>query len=109
MSLRDLKTNLKSLRYGNDLQGGGDSGLPYITTDVDTQLTNIASIDLRGPVKDLLKSAGIDIPSIANITTNNILNKDSGFIIVGIASLLSLGYIIQIPFAPSDGITRINL
>ena len=93
MSLRDLQTNLKSLRYGNDLQGGGDSGLPYITTDVDTQLTNIASIDLRGPVKDLLKSAGIDIPSIANITTNNILNKDSGFIRGGTAGAAKTGLI----------------
>jgi hypothetical protein len=93
MSLRDLKTNLKSLRYGNDLQGGGDSGLPYITTDVDTQLTNIASIDLRGPVKDLLKSAGIDIPSIANITTNNILNKDSGFIRGGTVGAAKTGLI----------------
>ena len=93
MSLRDLQTNLKSLRYGNDLQGGGDSGLPYITTDVDTQRTNIASIDLRGPVKDLLKSAGIDIPSIANITTNNILNKDSGFIRGGTAGAAKTGLI----------------
>jgi hypothetical protein len=93
MSLRDLQTNLKSLRYGNDLQGGGDSGLPYITTDVDTQLTNIASIDLRGPVKDLLKSAGIDIPSIANITTNNILNKDSGFIRGGTVGAAKTGLI----------------
>ena len=93
MSLRDLQTNLKSLRYGNDLQGGGDSGLPYITTDVDTQLTNIASIDLRGPVKDLLKSAGIDIPSIANITTNNILNKDSGFVRGGTVGAAKTGLI----------------
>jgi hypothetical protein len=93
MSLRDLQTNLKSLRYGNDLQGGGDSGLPYITTDVDTQLTNIASIDLRGPVKDLLKSAGVDIPSIANITTNNILNKDSGFIRGGTVGAAKTGLI----------------
>ena len=93
MSLRDLQTNLKSLRYGNDLQGGGDSGLPYITTDVDTQRTNIASIDLRGPVRDLLKSAGIDIPSIANITTNNILNKDSGFIRGGTVGAAKTGLI----------------
>lgn len=30
MSLINLKTNLKSLRFGNDVQGGGSSGLPYI-------------------------------------------------------------------------------
>jgi hypothetical protein len=30
MGLVDLKSNLKSLRFGNDTQGGGSSGLPYI-------------------------------------------------------------------------------
>jgi len=30
--LVDLKTDLKSLRYGNDQPGGGSSGLPYIQT-----------------------------------------------------------------------------
>ena len=30
MPLLDLKTNLKSLKYGNDRPGGGDSGQPYI-------------------------------------------------------------------------------
>lgn len=30
MALINLNTNLKSLRFGNDIQGGGSSGLPYI-------------------------------------------------------------------------------
>ena len=30
MGLINLHTNLKSLRFGNDIQGGGSSGLPYI-------------------------------------------------------------------------------
>jgi len=34
MPLLDLKTDLKSLKYGSDRPGGGDSGLPYITTDI---------------------------------------------------------------------------
>ena len=34
MPLINLQTNLKSLRYGADRQGGGDSGLPYIQTDI---------------------------------------------------------------------------
>lgn len=92
MSLRDLQTNLKSLRYGNDLQGGGDSGLPYITTDVDTQRTNIASIDLRGPVRDLLKAANININNIS-VTTSNILNKDNGFIRGGTTGAVNTGLI----------------
>jgi len=32
MGLINLKTNLKSLKFGNDTQGGGSSGLPYIKT-----------------------------------------------------------------------------
>lgn len=34
MPLLDLKTDLKSLKYGADRPGGGDSGLPYIKTDI---------------------------------------------------------------------------
>ena len=34
MGLINLKTDLKSLRYGNDRIGGGDSGQPYITTAI---------------------------------------------------------------------------
>ena len=36
MALRDLQTNLKSLRYGKDTVGGGTSNEPYITTSIDT-------------------------------------------------------------------------
>ena len=34
MGLINLKTDLKSLRYGNDRIGSGDSGQPYITTAI---------------------------------------------------------------------------
>lgn len=34
MPLINLQTNLKSLKYGHDRQGGGDSGLPYIQTNI---------------------------------------------------------------------------
>jgi hypothetical protein len=36
MPLLDLKTDLKSLKYGQDTPGGGDSGQPYIKTDINT-------------------------------------------------------------------------
>ena len=36
MALRDLQTNLKSLRYGKDTIGGGKSKEPYITTSINT-------------------------------------------------------------------------
>lgn len=32
--LLTLRTNLKSLKYGQDRPGGGDSGQPFITTDI---------------------------------------------------------------------------
>ena len=34
--LLTLKTDLKSLKYGQDTPGGGDSGQPYIKTDINT-------------------------------------------------------------------------
>ncbi len=34
MGLIDLKTNLRSLKYGNDRPGGGSSGQPYIVTPI---------------------------------------------------------------------------
>lgn len=34
MSLLELKTNLTSLKFGNDRPEGGDSGLPYIKTEM---------------------------------------------------------------------------
>jgi len=36
MSLIDLKTDLKSLKYGNDQPGGGNSGQPYQKVDINT-------------------------------------------------------------------------
>jgi hypothetical protein len=39
MGLVNLKTDLKSLRYGNDRPGDGSSGQPYITTPIPDGLT----------------------------------------------------------------------
>jgi hypothetical protein len=36
MPLLDLKTDLKSLKYGSDRPGGGDSGQPYQKVDINT-------------------------------------------------------------------------
>jgi len=36
MPLIDLKTDLKSLKYGQDRPGGGDSNQPYIKVDINT-------------------------------------------------------------------------
>lgn len=45
MPLIDLKTNLKTLKYGMDQPGGGSSGLPYIQT----RMAPINLITLPGP------------------------------------------------------------
>ena len=34
MPLINLKTNLKSLKFGNDKRGGGSSNQPYIVTPI---------------------------------------------------------------------------
>jgi hypothetical protein len=39
MGLVNLKTNLKSLKYGSDRPGGGSSGQPYIVTPIPDGLT----------------------------------------------------------------------
>lgn len=45
MALKDLKTNLKSLKYGKDTLGGGSSKEPYVTTSIDTQPGNTGGPD----------------------------------------------------------------
>ena len=55
MPLIDLRTNLKSLKYGHDRPGGGDSAQPYIQTDINNP-TSALSIAIRNPlVKEFLK------------------------------------------------------
>ena len=45
-----LKTDLKSLKYGHDRQGDGNSGQPYITTNIPNRLSTSSSDDgfIRG-------------------------------------------------------------
>jgi len=40
MGLINLKTDLKSLKYGKDRKGGGDSGQPYIKSNIPDGLTS---------------------------------------------------------------------
>lgn len=59
MSLIDLKTNLKSLKFGNDKRGGGSSNQPYIVTpipDGDDSLDNKLLYGTGGP--DILIRGG---------------------------------------------------
>ena len=61
MSLVSLKTNLKSLRYGQDRPGGGSSNQPYIKSKIPD---NSSSLDRSGGV-DFLLRGGTLTPSRA--------------------------------------------
>ena len=52
--LLTLKTDLKSLKYGNDTPGGGDSGQPYIQTSIDNQSTPLGFLVRDPEVRKLL-------------------------------------------------------
>ena len=59
MGLINLKTDLKSLRYGNDRIGGGNSGQPYITTNIPDEISPyIGTTDflLRGGINAVTDS-----------------------------------------------------
>ena len=61
MSLVSLKTNLKSLRYGQDRPGGGSSNQPYIKSKIPN---NSSSLDRSGGI-DFLLRGGTLTPSRA--------------------------------------------
>ena len=72
MPLIDLKTNLKSLKYGKDRPGGGDSNQPYITNDINDP-TNVLGFDdglVRGGAVGAVKSSVIDTLRIGKFLTD---------------------------------------
>ena len=72
MPLIDLKTNLKSLKYGNDRPGGGDSGQPYIKNDINDP-KNVLGLDdgfIRGGAVGALKSSVTDTLRIGKFLTD---------------------------------------
>lgn len=58
MGILDLKTNLKSLRYGKDRPFGGSSNQPYVTRDIDVKDSEVGRTG--GP--DFLLRGGTLIP-----------------------------------------------
>jgi hypothetical protein len=64
MPLIDLKTDLKSLKYGQDRPNGGNSGQPYITTDPD------GTTSLSVGSNNVLRLLGVNqIPLLPNISS----------------------------------------
>ncbi len=58
MALINLQTNLKSLKFGKDRPGGGDSGQPYKTRPIDGKQSTTGGLDvlLRGGSLALTRS-----------------------------------------------------
>jgi hypothetical protein len=78
MPLLDLKTDLKSIKYGHDRAGGGSSGQPYIKTDINTvdkginrlRFGNFDDGLVRGGVIGMLNSSITDTLRIGKFLTD---------------------------------------
>ena len=74
MPLIDLKTDLKSLKYGRDRLGGGSSGQPYIQTNINRPGTNlIGNFDdglVRGGAVGAAKASIVDTLRIGKFLTD---------------------------------------
>jgi hypothetical protein len=76
--LLTLKTDLKSLKYGHDTPGGGDSGQPYIKTDINTvdsgfnrlRLTKFDDGLVRGGIVGSLNASVVDTIRIGKFLTD---------------------------------------
>ena len=89
MPLIDLKTDLKSLRYGKDRTGGGDSGQPYIKSSIPDNglsLGNSKDFLLRGGLNTPLDSA-TDVLRIGKMFAD--LKSPSGLLFTAKQNLLS--------------------
>jgi hypothetical protein len=78
MPLLDLKTDLKSIKYGQDRADGGSSGQPYIKTDINTVDKGINKLRfgnfdeglVRGGVIGMLNSSITDTLRIGKFLTD---------------------------------------
>jgi hypothetical protein len=69
MALLDLKTDLKSLKYGRDTPGGGDSGQPYIQANIPTGDTTSVPFDdgfIRGGAVGAARASITDLKRISS-------------------------------------------
>ena len=91
MALIDLKTDLKSLKYGNDIPGGGSSNQPYIKTPltVPSALSKYLGTDflLRGGVIGAPLESANDIARLAKYFAD--FKSPSGILFIAKQNLLS--------------------
>ena len=89
MGLINLKTDLKSLRYGNDRIGGGNSGQPYITTNIPDRIgPYIGTTDflLRGGINAVTDSI-TDVRRLGKMFTDT--KSPNGLLFIAKQQLLS--------------------
>jgi hypothetical protein len=72
MPLIDLKTDLKSIKYGHDRPGGGNSGQPYITNDINNPKNTLGFDDglIRGGAIGAAKHSISDTLRIGKFLTD---------------------------------------
>ena len=113
MGLVDLRTNLKSLRYGKDRVGGGNSNQPYVTTKIPDSFSKIGKTG--GP--DFLLRGGALLPKIVVNDVSRLaqmffdFKSPAGPLFIAKQNVLSLtnvnsevGYI---PYKQDEGVTSI--
>jgi hypothetical protein len=89
MGLIDLKTDLKSLRYGKDTLGGGNSGQPYIQSPIPDSFNNLGANEdfiLRGGIS-AAKDSITDVKRLGKMFTD--LKSPNGLIFIAKQQLLS--------------------
>ena len=88
-SLIDLKTDLKSLRYGKDTLGGGYSGQPYIQTSIPDGFNNLGANEdfiLRGGINTVRDSV-TDVERLTKMFTDT--KSPNGLLFIAKQQLLS--------------------
>jgi hypothetical protein len=87
MGLINLKTDLKSLKYGNDRKGGGNSGQPYIQTPIPDGLTpSSPDFLLRNGYLNPISSVN-DVSRLTQMFFD--LKSPNGFLFISKQNLLS--------------------
>jgi hypothetical protein len=89
MGLIDLKTDLKSLRYGNDRVYGGNSGQPYITNNIPDDISPyIGTTDflLRGGI-NVVRDSATDVLRLSKMFAD--IKSPSGLLFIAKQQLLS--------------------
>ena len=89
MGLIDLKTDLKSLRYGNDRVYGGNSGQPYITTPIPDDISPyIGTTDflLRGGI-NIVRDSATDVLRLGKMFAD--IKSPNGLLFIAKQQLLS--------------------